>query len=197
MAYCTSTDVKLYLGINSTNTTDDTLITALIGRAQAAIEMHTHRKFEHSTTAATRRFTVGRDTDGDTLWLDEDLAAITTVTTNADASTATTISSTEYITEPRNKAPYYAIKIKASANKDWTYTTDPEMGVTIAGKWAYSTAAPADIKHACVRLAAFYYRQKDAQVFDVTAIPDAGVIQTPVGVPSDVRLILDPYVKRI
>ena len=36
--------------------------------------------------------------------------------------------------------------------------------------------APDDIKQACVRLTAYLYRQRDSQVFDVTAIPDAGVI---------------------
>ena len=40
------------------------------------------------------------------------------------------------------------------------------------------------------------YRQKDASVFDTTAIPDQGVIVSPQGIPRDVRLMLDPYVRR-
>ena len=193
-AYCTNADVKTYLGINSTNIGDDTLLTALILRAQTQIETHTHRVFS-STAATSRSFTVGEDTDGRVLYLDEDIASITTVTTNADAATGTVISSTEYVTMPRNYAPYYAIKIKDSANKDWTYTTDAEAGVTVAGKWAYSSSPPADIVNACIRLSAYYYRLKDSQVFDVQAIPDAGVITVPQGIPQDVKIILQPFVK--
>ena len=39
----------------------------------------------------------------------------------------------------------------------------------------------------------FKYRQKDAQVFDVTAVPDAGVITVPQGIPADVKRILRSY----
>ncbi len=193
-AYCTNTEVKTYLGISGT--ADDALITALIARAQAAIDRHTHRTFS-STADSTRSFTVEEDTDGRTLWFDEDIVSITTVTTNADASTGTTVSSTEYTTLPRNRTPYYGIKIKSSVSKDWTYENDPETGVTVAGKWAYSTTPPDDVKHACVRLSSFYYQQKDAQVYDVTTIPDAGIITLPQGIPADVQLVLEPYVKRL
>lgn len=193
-AYCTSAEVRTYLGISSTG--DDALITALIARAQAAIDLHTHRTFS-STADSTRSFTVGEDTEGRLLWFDEDIVSITTVTTNADASTGTTVSSTEYITMPRNRTPYYGLKIKSSVDKDWTFTNDPESGITVAGKWAYSTTPPDDVKHACIRLSSYYYQQKDAQVFDVTAIPDAGVITLPQGIPSDVKIILEPYIKRM
>jgi len=193
-AYATSTDVKQYLGINSTLTGDDTLITALILRAQTAIETHTHRTFS-STGVTTRRFTVGMDTDGSTLWFDEDLASVSTVKTNADSTAPTTVASTEYVTLPRNETPYYGIRLRSDASPEWDYADAPEMGITVAGKWGYSTTPPADIKHACVRLASYYYQQKDAQVFDVTAMPDAGVITVPVGIPADVKMILQPYVK--
>jgi hypothetical protein len=46
-------------------------------------------------------------------------------------------------------------------------------------------------------LAGYYYRQKDAGVFDTTAIPDMGVIQVPQGIPRDVQLILNPYRKAV
>ncbi len=65
----------------------------------------------------------------------------------------------------------------------------------MTGKWAYSTTPPDDIEHACTRLAAYMYRQKDAQTFDTTAIPDAGVILVPQGIPKDVKMILDHYKK--
>ena len=193
MAYCTPSDVRLYLGVDGLG--DDELLTALIARAQQVIDTHTHRTYQASSNS-TRNFTVGEDNEGATLWFDEDICSITTVTTDADGG-ATVISSTEYVTLPRNETPYYAIRIKASSSNTWTYSTDPEGGITVAGKWGYSTSPPDDIVQACIRYSAYLYRQKDAQVFDVTAVPDAGVITVPQGIPKDVELLLEPYIKRV
>jgi len=195
MAYTTAALLKTYLGVSGSG--DDTLLTALIARAQAAIDNYTGRTFEASADA-TRKFTVGRDTEGRMLYLDEDLASITTITTNADdGSGGTALASTDYITHPRNTTPYHAIEIVTSSDESWEYTDDPTAGVTISGKWAWSTTAPDDIVHACIRLAAYYYRQKDAGVFDTTAIPDAGIIQVPQGIPADVKIILNRYRKAL
>ena len=190
MAYTTESAVRTYLG--SSTSGDATLITTLIARAQAVIDTYTQRTFEHSSVGATRYFTVGEDTRGRVLMLDADLCSIDDVITDADG-TPTTISSTEYVTYPRNIKPYCEIRLLGSTTKSWTYTDDPENGVYITGKWSYSSSAPDDIVQAATRLTGYFYRQRDAQVFDVTAIPDAGVITMPQGIPKDVRLILDPY----
>ena len=190
MAYTSIGQVKLYLGISEVE--DDTLLDALIDYAQQAIDSYTGRSFEASADS-TRYFTVGVDTEGRMLYLDEDLASITTVTTDADATSPTTLETTDYITHPRNRTPYHAIEILGSSDNSWEYTDDPEGGIEVTGKWAWSTAAPNDIIHACNRLVAYYYRQKDAGVFDTTAIPDAGIIQIPQGIPRDVQMILNPY----
>jgi hypothetical protein len=193
MAYTTATLLKTYLGI--TGASDDTLLTNLISRAQAAIDRYTGRTFEASANT-TRKFTVGIDTDGRVLYLDEDLASINAIVTNADGgANADTLTTGEYVTKPRNRTPYFAIEILASADATWDYTTDPENGITVSGKWAWSASAPDDIVQACIRLAGYFYRQKDAGVFDVTAMPDAGVIQIPQGIPKDVKMILDVYKK--
>ena len=195
MSYCTVAEVKTYAGV--TGSGDDTLIDALITRAQKAIETYTHRLFEASADS-TRKFTVGKDTTGRALFFDEDNCALTTVTTDADrVGGGDAIPAAQYATMPRNRTPYYGLEILSSSAYDWEYTSNPENGITVAGRWAWSTTPPADIAHACIRLAAFFYRQKDAQVFDVTAIPDAGVITIPQGLPADVKLILEPYVKRV
>jgi hypothetical protein len=194
MAYCTAGEIKTYLGI--TGSGDDALISTLAQIAQSVIDVYTGRTFE-ANADATRYFEVGVDTVGDTLYLDDDLAAITSVITNADGTSPTTLATTDYITLPRNRAPYFAIKILGSSDYVWDYSDDPENGVTVTGKWAYSTTAPDDIQHACTRLAAYFYRQKDAQVFDVTAIPDAGVITVPQGIPADVKIMLGPYRKTV
>lgn len=193
MAYCSDEDVKEYLDITTLG--DDTLLADLIDRAQKGIDSYTGRTFEDPGADATRYFTVGVDTDGLYLYFDEDIYSITTVKSNADNASPTTITSSEYVTIPRNTTPYYGIKILTSSNEYWDYTDDPENGIEITGRWAYSSVAPADVVQACARWAAYMYRQKDAQVFDVTAIPDAGVITIPQGIPVDVKMLLDPYIK--
>jgi len=192
MTYCNVNDVKTYLNI--TGKGDDVLLDDLIERAQQAIDSHTHRTFEDPGADAIRYFTVGVDTNGLALLFDEDIYKFTTVKTDADG-TPRTILTTQYVTIPRNKTPYFGIKILSSSNEYWDYTDDPEGGIEITGRWAYSEDPPEDIVQACARWAAYMYKQRDAQVFDVTAIPSAGIIQIPKGVPADVKIILDPYVR--
>lgn len=188
MAYVTLDQIKLYRGIPEAEKKDDALLTACIARAQAQIDRHCDRTFEASSTAA-HYFDAVADVSDDkrTLYLDDDLCAITLIT-NGSGSVVNT-----YVTNPVNHAPYYAVKIKASAAELWTYDDDPESAITVTGYWAYSTAAPADITQATIRLALYEYAQKDASVFDVTAYPDAGLMTVPQGIPRDVKQILEPY----
>lgn len=188
MAYCTVQDVKNYLDISESG--DDSLISDCIDAAQAAIDAYTHRTFEASADSTRYFDAVGEHVMGRTLYLDSDICSITTVT-NGDGIV---ISSTERTTKPKNITPYYAIRILASSGKIWTYTDDYEDAITILGRWAYSTTAPAQIQHACKRWAAYIYRQKDAQMYDVTAI-EAGVLVQPQGIPLDVRNLLQPFVR--
>jgi hypothetical protein len=49
------------------------------------------------------------------------------------------------------------------------------------------TQAP-DAVQMTLRLAAYLYHQRDASVFDTTAIPESGIIMLPKGIPADVKL---------
>jgi hypothetical protein len=186
MAYTTNTAVKTLLGISAA--TDDTLITTLIARAQAWIESFCDQVFE-AASDSTRKFDAIQDVDGLTLHLDYPLAAITSIT-NGDG---VAVASTEYVAEPRNRTPYHRIRLLGSKCKYWTHVTDPENAIVIVGKWAFSVSAPADVVQACERLAAYMYRQKDSQVFDVTADAETGAVTIPKGMPPDVRQMLLPY----
>ena len=194
MAYADITLFKVYRGMStSTSTTasvDNTVIQHCLDAAQAQIDRYTHRTFEASTTAA-RYFDAIEDVDGRTLYLDDDLAAIASVT-NGDGAALT---STSYVTRPVNETPYREIRIRSGSDNAWTYNTEPESAITVVGYWAYSTAAPDDIVHATVRLANYIYVQKDAGSFDVTVFPEAGVVTVPQGLPRDVQEILTPYRK--
>lgn len=189
MAYASTSDLKAYLGISST--ADDTLLGALLTRAQKVIEVETGRVFEASSDS-THYFDAVADVSDMRLWLDGDLASITAVL-NGDG---TTVASTEYVTEPRNAAPYYALHIKGSAGKSWTYDDDPQNAITVAGKWAYSASAPADIVHATIRLASWLYRQKDSGMDGDRVLSADGVLIMPASIPADVQAILKPYKRR-
>lgn len=189
LAYATVAQLKTYLGYGTT-TTDDTLLSNIIDRACKWIDARTGRTFK-ATADSTRYFDAVADVDGRTLTLDGDLCAITAVV-NGDSST---ISAADYVTEPRNITPYWGITIKTSSSINWTYSTAPENAISVTGRWAFSTTPPDDIVHATIRMAAWIYRQKDAQTFDTLAEPAAGVITVPQGMPRDVAQILDrpPY----
>lgn len=188
MSYVSVGTLKTYLGISES--TDDVLLNMVVDNATAAINTYCRRSFSSDATSTRYYDAVGSHIRGNTLYIDDaDLCAITTIT-NGDS---VVVASDEYVTLPRNDAPYYAIRLLASSGKTWTYTTDWEAAISIVGNWAYSTSPPDDIVQACLRHAAYMYKQKDAQVFDTTAIPDAGVIQIPAGIPADVKMLLNPY----
>lgn len=185
MAYTDVEALKAYLGIDGSE--DDALLDSLIGRAQAAIETYCGRKFEASAST-TKYYDV---TGSRTLFLDDDLLTLTTLTNGDDEE----IASTEYQLLPLNETPKYAIRLKQGSTYNWESDSEgnTEGVIEVTGTWGWSTAAPNDIIHATVRLAGYFYKQKDAQVFDTEAIPDAGVIMVPKGIPVDVRIILDRY----
>lgn len=190
MAYCSLSDLREYLG--NPPTTDNPLLTNLIPRAQSIINAYTQRVFEASGDT-TRYFDAVEDVDHlqRTLYLGQnDLCQITTVT-NGDSTVLTT---SDYTTLPKNYTPYYALKIKLNSSNVWTYTDSPEDAIAITGRWAYSVTAPSDIQHACIRLAVWLYRQKDASALgDVGSISQSGVVVQPAALPSDVQLLLMPY----
>ena len=194
MAYISVAELKTYLDISGTG--DDGLLGALIDSAGAAIDAHTHRSFE--ATTATRYYE-RKDLDdrGFMLMLGDDLISVTTLTNGDSAGTA--IPATEYwlVDASGRRAagpPYHGIRLKIDSTYSWEFDTD--YWVSVLGTWGYCTDPPKNIKHACKRLAAYYYAQKDAQVFDVTAVPEAGVITVPQGMPRDVKILLEPYVRQ-
>lgn len=186
--YTNLATVKTYLGISSA--TDDVLLGTLVNAAQSAIDQYTRRVFECTTATARLHDAIG-DTDAhrQTLYLREDLCAITAVV-NGDGVTVT---AAQYTTEPRVQTPYYALVLKRSANVAWTFVTDSEDAISITGKWAYSATAPGDVVQAATRLASWMYRAKDAQVFESTAFSEGGAIRIRMDIPADIKALLDPY----
>jgi hypothetical protein len=186
MAYATLLDLLTYLGIDESDA-DDALLDSLLARAQAAIDSHTRRTFEASADGV--RYFDDRAIGGRLLYLDADLCAITSVV-NGDGAT---VAGTEYTTEPRNVRPWHALVLRPSSVYAWDGLTGD---IAVTGKWAYSTSAPADVAQACVRLAAWLYRQKDNAGNDLPMIA-GNVTILPSRLPADVMELLNPYVRRL
>lgn len=187
MGYVTTADVKQYLGITTAG--DDSLITSLIERAEGVIESYTDRVFEAETT--TKYFGID-NIDGRWLYIwSYDLLSVTTLT-NGDG---VEIASANYRLEPRNETPKYMIRLDEDYN--WEFD-DSDSEISIAGTWGYSTTPPLAIKHACVRLTAFLYRQKDTSAdIDRPFVTGDGVTIMPSSLPQDVKSILDNYKRRL
>ncbi|MHC4617390.1 MAG: hypothetical protein ACYTEQ_06510 [Planctomycetota bacterium] len=190
--YCTTTQVRDYVDFkDDTKTIDNDLIGDLITRASKRIDDYCRRTFVERTE--TRNFDAVLDVQGQRLWVDDDLLAVDSIT-NGDG---TSITSGQYVLEPANDSPKYAIKLLASSGQSWTYTTDPEQAIAVTGDWGYEagTTAPADIQHATIRLVAWYYQQREAP-FETVAFPELGAVTVPQAIPPDIVAILNSYVRQ-
>jgi len=188
MAYIELEDLRGELDIEGSG--DNPLLQQAIQAAQVYIESQTNRVFEAATdTRYYRRDALDRD-DNTILHLDGDLQSVTTLTNGDTAGTA--IAATDYWLLHRNYGPpYRAIQLYRNEGVYWEF--DPDCWVSVLGSWGYSTSAPYDIRRACTVLAAYLYRQKDAQMFETTAIVESGAIAIPQGIPATVDRILARY----
>jgi hypothetical protein len=205
MSYATLVQLKQYANI--TTTTDDALLTQMLAAAQAEIDAYCHQPFE-ALADSTRYFDPLVDTQGENysygfgygyspyaygggrrLYLDFPLCAITSVT-NGDGSV---IAPTDYVTEPHNMTPWYALALKQGSNKQWTYTGSPENSIAIVGKWAYSVTADANIQQATLRLATWFYRGRDNALDLDRAVIVGNATIAPSRIPMDVMTLLEPY----
>lgn len=195
MAYCTREQVRTYKGFKTSDTANDSLIDDLITRAKVIIDNYCGRTFESSANT-TRNFDAIADVsdDGLILYFDEDLSSINTITNGDGVS----VSSSEYVTEPRNDTPYYAIRLLASSGKAWEYTTDHENAIAVNGSWSYSASVPSDIEQACIELVAYMFDKRTRLVDDSRSqVSPDGVVLMPSDIPRSVQRILKPYRKII
>jgi hypothetical protein len=176
--------------------TDDSLLSDLLDRITAKIELYTGRVF--TAASATRYF--GRDAldpkNRRILWMDDDLQTITTLT-NGD-SDDTVILAADYVLIDRNAGPpYYGIQLIIDTSTSWEFDTD--KWVSVLGTWGYTASGsePADIVDACVEWAAYAYRKRDAPFLEAVGFEEGGVITIPQGMPASVKMALDPYKRKV
>lgn len=206
MAYTTKALIKTRLSIGQSNTVDDDFIDALILQGQTLIDQETRGyrpgELAFEATTATRTFDAQRrrdggdiGNDGRSLWLRGlDLLTVSALT-NGDG---TTISASDYVLEPRQFAPYYAITLKRGVSAYWNWSSSPEGAISVAGTWGYSTSAPPTIKGACEEAVVYWYKSAEQGGNDGQArqTSDGGYIM-PSRLPKDVSDKICVYRRRI
>lgn len=189
--YCTLAQVKLSLSTTNSGafngTTSDAILSELITESSREIDDYCKRHFYE--TYATRRYDAIYPTiDLQTLYLDEDLLAVGTITNgNGDI-----IPNGSVVLYPANESPKYAIR--ALPNTTWQYTQNWEQAISIEGTWGFNTGTtpPAPIQRACIRLVTWRFKQRDAP-FETVAFPEVGAVSVPSAMPEDVARLLDNY----
>jgi len=189
--YATLAEFKSYAKISSTDADDDTVLEDLIETASRFIDRKTIRTFYARTE--TRSFNVPR---GRTLKTDDDLISITTLT-NGDATVLTT---SDYILEPANETPKYAITLKQSSTNIWEHDSDgnTEHVITVLGSWGWDSSVPDDIKTACLEIAkSSNGRRKGKNVGGVARVTAMGVVITPQDITGVAKGIINSFRKRL
>ncbi len=162
----------------------EAILDLVIPAACEMIDLYCGRTFA-AAAETDRKFTrLGLESDalqGRTLYLDEDLA-------QAPSAITGMVVATDVAYLPENKPPYYAIVLIAGS---WAHPT-----ITVTGYWAYSkTTPPSDIVIAALQLAKWMYDQRETGEGTNVLITPEGQVLLPSGLPSFIKLMLDPYRK--
>lgn len=173
---------------NPVNPAEDAMMEEFIEEASRWIDDTTGMTFY--SNSETRKFIVGKDTEGSILWLDKPLLSVTSLT-NGDGETLT--ADTEYILLEVGRSPYHQIKLIANGGKAWQYTTDPYIGmIEVEGGWGNYATAPLPIRSACLLMAARLWKRKDA-IFGVAGATSLGEIRMHFPQDKDVMNLLRNY----
>lgn len=194
MAYVSYDDVSRFKGFKSTDNKE--LVEELIDRAADWLDRECQRPVVAEADSIRYIDAVGDHINGLELrlWDLGPLCAITTLT-NGDG---VVVAANEYTTYPKTltaqEPVFRKIKILPSSNKYWTYTAsgDWENSISIDGRWALFTEAtvPASVTHLVIRLALYMLTTRDTDAFETVVIPEAGLVQAPVGFPVDAARIV-------
>lgn len=198
MAYVQLDEMVAYLGAGSAR--DDELIQGLLDAAQANLERELKCKYE-ATADQTRTYsaddlrewpTANRSryswdqslmyNSRNALLISDGLLSVTSLL-NGDG---TVLAPSQYWLRPQNTPPYGYIVLQSSGA--WIFNTDGL--ITLTGRFGASLTAPPGIQLATKMLAAYYYREKDAQVFETITLPGGQEISVPAGFPATVAQML-------
>lgn len=171
----TLADVKTYLRIDGT--TEDALITELIGSARGWVERTTGR----SLTTQTWLLSFDAWPEGRIIYLPRPpLQAVNTIKVYDDQGNATTLSSDSYLTDINEDSPRIIFKTNGSRPKPGQVANGIEIEF-MAGYGDLSTDVPAPLAQAVKLLSAHWYENREL-------LEDSGLPSTPKGIEAVLSL---------
>lgn len=184
--YATVEDLKQSLGI--TDSSDDTMLDAILAAVSRQIDQYTNRRFY--ATTETRFYTARRVSDV----IIDDCLSITTLATDADGDRVyeKTWSATDFDLYPYNATPY--TRVEATVKGAYLFPVNIAKGVKIIGSFGYSATVPEPVNRACLIQAARLYKRKDA-LFGVMGSAEMGQLLVIPKMDPDVKLLLSGYIK--
>lgn len=161
MAYCTLNQVREYGKFRTSETDANALLTNIIDRVTAAFERETNRVFEAGSDTSRSIYPWQMDVDGKTLFISDDLCAITSISNDGSA-----VDSGDYVLLTygdssvwRTGERIHAIRLLHDSRLAWVKSESKPIEIT--GRWAYSTTPPADVVQACIEWSFAVYKRAE------------------------------------
>ena len=136
---------KFKVAANISGSQINNTIERVIEASSRDVDRWTRRHFIPKTQTRLYRYPQPRAGLASVLWLDQDLLSISTLQTQAQNSSPTTISSSDYFLEPNNPEPdgntrYNRIEIDLSSTAAFEGGDTPQRSISVAGSWGWSNA---------------------------------------------------------
>lgn len=191
--YATLAELKQRLGIDTSDTTEDTVLTAVLASATAAVNSFCDRQFNDAGTTSAREYRPATCDHVDVDDFSTTTGLIVAVDTGGDGTYATTLTASDYLTEPLNGIvngqpgwPYSEI---VHLTGRWPTPRTKRPTVRVTARWGW-TAVPAPVKQATLIMAHETARQKEAPG-GIGGFSDFGIIRVRDN-PFAARLLM-PY----
>ena len=118
----------------------DVQIDRIIESVSRQLDLSTRRFFLPRTETRLFRWPPTQTSLLTVLWLDQDLLSVTTLKSEAQNTTPTTISSSDFFLEPNNQGPPYdRIEIDLSSTAAYQAGDSPQRSISVAGSWGYTS----------------------------------------------------------
>jgi hypothetical protein len=142
MANWYTTRERFKTAANISGSQFNTVIDRVIDAASRDVDRWTRRHFLPKTQTRLYRWPQSRPGLANVLWLDQDLLSVTTLQTQAQDTSPTTISSSDYFLEPNNPEPdgntrYNRIEIDLSSTAAFESGNTPQRSISVAGSWGW------------------------------------------------------------
>lgn len=115
------------------------IIARAIESASRDFDRQTRRFFIPKTETRLYRWPPRAPGPSSILWLDQDLISVTTLQSEAQNASPTTIASSDYFLEPNNDGPpYHRVEIDLSSTAAFQSGDTPQRSISVVGDWGYS-----------------------------------------------------------